>query len=136
MTEKYVCVMVSGGFDPIHEGHLDLLHAASQYGPVCVALNSDAWLVRKKGFAFHTWHTRRRILEAMRHRVTFVEDADGTVCEAIRRIRPFYFANGGDRTEPNSAEHTVCKELGIVELFNVGGGKVQSSSELVRRIGK
>ena len=60
-----------------------------------------------------------------------VEDSDGTVCEALKRLKPNYFANGGDRIEANPAEHAVCKELSIKELFNVGGDKIASSSDLL-----
>ena len=62
---------------------------------------------------------------------TFVEDSDESVCEALRRLKPDYFANGGDRKNTNTPEMAVCKELGIELLWNVGGGKIQSSSDLV-----
>jgi D-beta-D-heptose 7-phosphate kinase/D-beta-D-heptose 1-phosphate adenosyltransferase len=63
--------------------------------------------------------------------VTNVLDGDGTVCEALRRIRPDYFANGGDRHLTNTPEMAVCEELEIKMLWNIGGGKIQSSSDLV-----
>lgn len=131
-------VLVSGGFDPVHEGHLDLLEAAFERGRVYVALNSDAWLIRKKGYAFQKWDVRARIIHLIEfvHQVHPVDDADGTVCDAIRRIGPAYFANGGDRTEAEPREAALCHSLGIKQLFNVGGGKVQSSSQLVERIRK
>lgn len=127
-------VLVSGGFDSLHVGHLDMIEAAATLGAVVVALNSDAWLVRKKGYRLMSWEDRARLLTALRD-VTAVEpvdDADGTVCEALRRIRPRVFANGGDRTEANPAEHATCRECGIVERFGVGGAKIRSSSEIVR----
>ena len=62
---------------------------------------------------------------------THVDDTDNTVCEALRRIKPDYFANGGDRKTDNTPEMTVCEEEGIQLLWNVGGGKIQSSSTLV-----
>jgi cytidyltransferase-like protein len=127
-------IMVSGGFDPMHVGHLDMLEHAAKYGDVVVALNSDAWLIRKKGYCFMPYRERARLVAAIHGVVSVVpvDDSDGTVCEALRRIRPDFFANGGDRTAPNSAEHAVCVELGIREVFGVGGGKVQSSSKLVQ----
>ena len=129
-------VLVSGGFDPIHRGHIALLRAADNIGRVVVALNSDAWLVRKKGYAFMEWEERAAILRACRFvsRVMGVSDGDDTVCHALETLRPGYFVNGGDRTQPNAKEHALCQRLGIRELFNVGGGKVQSSSELIKRI--
>ena len=126
-------ILVSGGFDPIHEGHLDYIEEASEYGRVIVALNSDDWLIRKKGWFMQSWSSRARILKSLRivYDVIQFNDDDNTVCDALRRVIPFYFANGGDRTTPNPEEHIVCQELGIQELFNIGGGKTFSSSELV-----
>ena len=66
---------------------------------------------------------------------TNVDDKDGTVCEALRRIKPDYFANGGDRKTNNTPEMDVCEELGIEMLWGVGGGKIQSSSTLVTDAG-
>ena len=130
-------VLVSGGFDPLHVGHLDLLEAAAQRGAVVVALNSDAWLERKKGRAFMPWAERRRILLALGcvRSVVAVDDRDGTVCASLRSLRPACFANGGDRGPGNSAaalaEEALCAELGIVALHDVGGRKRRSSSQLL-----
>lgn len=129
-------VMVSGGFDILHIGHVRMIQSACCYGDVIVALNSDEWLKRKKGYVFMPWKERAEILEAIRgvYTVTLVDDRDGTVCEALRRIRPDYFVNGGDRISPNPKEHKVCQDLGIQELFGVGGEKVQSSSNLINQV--
>lgn len=129
-------VLVSGGFDPIHEGHIALLRGAATYGNVYVALNSDAWLLRKKGYAFQRWGARAAILRECRSvsGVMMVRDEDGTVCDALRELRPDYFANGGDRTGPNLLEAKLCEQLHIAQLFGVGGrAKLQSSSALVER---
>ena len=76
---------------------------------------------------------RCEILEGYRcvTTTTYVDDADNSVCEALRRLKPDYFANGGDRKTDNTPEMAVCKELGIELLWSVGGGKIQSSSTLV-----
>ena len=131
-------VLCSGGFDPLHVGHLSYLKDAAHFGDVVVALNSDAWLMVKKGFVFQPWNDRMLIVKALSFvaSVSTVEDSDGTVCEALRRIRPHYFANGGDRTKANPLEDSVCNELGIIQLLNTGGAKIRSSSELVRGIVK
>ena len=131
MNEKIVCV--SGGMDPIHVGHVRMILEASKFGDVVVILNSDQWLLRKKGFSFMPWEERAEILRAIRGvaDVVRVNDEDGTVCEALRRIKPDYFANGGDRKNENTPEVSLCLELDIKMLWCVGGEKIQSSSELV-----
>lgn len=131
-------VLVSGGFDPLHIGHVRLIRRASEYGRVVVGLNSDAWLLRKKGFVFMPWAERAEILNALAlvSLVLPVEDSDGTVCALLESAQPHYFANGGDRTQAHPAEHAVCERIGIKELFGVGGVKIQSSSKLVEKITK
>jgi D-beta-D-heptose 7-phosphate kinase/D-beta-D-heptose 1-phosphate adenosyltransferase len=126
-------IVVSGGFDPIHRGHVQMIRDASHYGNVVVVLNSDDWLIRKKGYKFMSFEERAFILGNIKgvSVVTNVLDGDGTVCEALRRIRPDYFANGGDRHLTNTPEMAVCEELEIKMLWNIGGGKIQSSSDLV-----
>ena len=127
-------VLCSGGFDPLHVGHLNYLREAGKLGTVVVALNSDAWLVRKKGYAFMSWGDRAAILFGLScvGTVILIFDDDDTVCQTLRSFRPDIYANGGDRTEAVPAENAVCKEIGIEQLFNVGGGKIASSSALVK----
>ena len=135
MSDKTICV--SGGFDPVHIGHLRMIQEAAEYGHVVVIVNSDDWLMRKKGYIFMPFEERCEILRgfAATGETTFVDDTDGTVCEALRRIEPDYFANGGDRKTNNTPEMDVCEELGIEMLWGVGGGKIQSSSTLVSDAG-
>jgi cytidyltransferase-like protein len=121
-------IALSGGFDPIHPGHIAMIEAARAWGEVHLIVNSDAWLIRKKGFFFQPWEDRKKILEAYTPHIHAVDDADGTVCEALRRIRPEYFGNGGDRGMTNTPELTVCEEIGIESVFGLGGGKYSSSS--------
>jgi cytidyltransferase-like protein len=131
-------VAVSGGFDPPHAGHIRMIQEASQFGEVVIVLNSDAWLMRKKGYIFMSWEERKEILEAIKgvRKVVAVDDSNGTVCEALGREKPTYFANGGDRTTDNTPEMTICTENNITMIWGIGGGKVQSSSELVNRFRK
>ena len=114
-------VLCSGGFDPLHVGHLRYLVAAAEYGSVIVALNSDAWLMDKKGLVFMMWCDRAKIIGALScvEAVYPVNDDDGTICSALQWLMPYYCANGGDRTEPNPEEDIVCKSLGIKQLFNI-----------------
>ena len=129
-------IMVSGGFDPIHVGHLRMIKEASQWGPVIVVINSDDWLKRKKGYIFMPWKERAEILGSIKGvvMVSQVDDSDGTVCEAIQRLKPNAFANGGDRKKENTPEMTVCDKLGVQMLWGVGGvDNPQSSSWLVNK---
>jgi len=130
-------IMVSGGFDPVHVGHIRMIREASKYGNVIVVANSDDWLFRKKGFVFMEWEQRAEILSSIKGvvKVSAVDDTDGTVCKAIRRLKPDYFANGGDRKKHNTPEQSVCEELGVKMLWGIGGNdKANSSSELVERV--
>jgi len=110
-------VLVSGGFDPLHDGHLDLFEGAALHGRVIVALNSDEWLMIKKGWVFMPWSARARLLKQLKivFDVTAFDDANGTACNALHKIRPTYFANGGDRDLPDPMEHETCQKLGIKE---------------------
>jgi len=136
-STPYTTVCVSGGFDPVHIGHLRMIQDAAKYGHVIVIVNSDDWLMRKKGYIFMPFEERCEILEGFGATggTTFVDDSDNTVCEALRRLKPDYFANGGDRKTDNTPEMDVCEELGINLLWGIGGGKIQSSSTLVEDAG-
>ena len=126
-------VMVSGGFSIIHIGHMRLLMGASIYGKVVVALNSDSWLARKHpDLELPLWNDRAEVLSGMKHvhQIIPVEDSDGTVCQALESLKPNFFANGGDRVGPDPKESEACRRLQIVQLFGIGGGKVQSSRNL------
>ena len=130
-------VMVSGGFDPVHIGHIRMILEASKHGDVIVVANSDDWLYRKKGFVFMEFDQRAEILASIKGviKVSGVDDSDTTVCEAIRRLKPDIFANGGDRKRHNTPEQAVCEELGVEMLWGVGGErKANSSSSLVERV--
>ncbi len=137
MTKRKT-IAVSGGFDPIHKGHIRMILAAAQYGDVIVILNSDDWLHKKKGYKFMAWDDRAEIIRSIRgvvNVVNTVDDKDSTVCNTLRNLKRDvgldYFANGGDRYDTNTPEMDVCKKLGIGLLWNVGGEKVASSSVLV-----
>lgn len=128
-------VMVSGGFDPVHAGHIRMIREAARHGDVIIVANSDAWLFRKKGFVFMEFDRRVEILNSIKGviLVDSVDDSDGTVCKAIRRLKPTYFANGGDRGKSNTPEQAVCEEIGVDLLWGIGGSeKLQSSSELTK----
>lgn len=123
-------IMVSGGFDPIHVGHIELLRDASAHGSVIVALNSDRWLRRKKKYCFMSWADRHAILLAMRwvSAVVEVDDDDGTVRSALHQYNPTFFGNGGDRSAENTPEMYVCEQLGIECVWDLGGVKTRGST--------
>ena len=128
-------VAVSGGFDPIHVGHIRMIREAAEHGDVIVIANSDEWLLRKKGYVFMPWKERAEIIQSIKG-VTAVfqaDDDDDTVTESLLRLKPDIFANGGDRKQQNTPEMKVCDDIGIEMLWNVGGEKIQSSSELVAK---
>ena len=130
-------IAVSGGFDPVHIGHIRMIRDASRYGDVMVIINSDDWLKRKKGYVFMPWKERAEIIGNIKgvSLVVAVNDEDGTVCEALRRHKPDAFANGGDRKTQNTPEMDVCEELGIQMMWAIGGNdKPQSSSWLVDKL--
>lgn len=133
-------VAVSGGFDPIHVGHLRMFKKTHSLGEkLVVILNNDNWLQTKKGFVFMPEKERAEIILSL----PFVDkvyitkhkrqDSDMSVCGALKELRPAIFANGGDRKgKKDIPESKVCEDIGIKMAFNVGGGKVQSSSWMIR----
>jgi len=131
--------VVSGGFDPIHAGHIALIREAATIGKVHVLLNSNDWLKRKKGRAFLDYDTRAEIISEFSsvHAVSPVADRDGTVVNGLRYVQERYthskiaFLNGGDRTSKSTPERAYCEENNIKLIWNVGGGKQASSSELL-----
>ena len=137
-------IILSGGFDPVHKGHIKMFQAAKAFPAiVVVGLNSDSWLTRKKGKPFMCWDERKEILEAMSciDNIYSFNDEDDSACDLIRHILEenknnknvkIYFGNGGDRTDMNSPEVDYCSENNIDTLWGVGGKKIQSSSDLLK----
>jgi len=131
---KKSIVAVSGGFDPIHVGHIRMIKEAAQLGDVIIIANSDNWLMRKKGYVFMPYEERQEVLYSLKGVIDVIEaqDDDDTVCITLEKLKPDIFANGGDRKDGNVPEYEVCKRLGIEMEFGIGGSdKPQSSSWLV-----
>lgn len=134
-------VLITGGFDPIHSGHINYVKEAKKLGDVLiVGANSDAWLRRKKGQEFMPWEERANILSAIKDvdRVINFDDTDGSAKDAIRKVRSIYphdkivFANGGDRTKTNIPEMDVLEEMLHLEfVFGVGGEHKMNSSSWI-----
>lgn len=136
--KKQVVVATSGGFDPLHVGHVRCIQEAAKLGDkLIVIVNGDEWLRRKKGYVFMDAKQRMEMILAIKGVDEVVEFDDGTpyVSGALRKIRPDIFAKGGDRTSPaNVGEWETCQEIGCKIVFGVGkGGKVESSSWLLDR---
>lgn len=144
--KEKVMVITSGGFDPIHPGHIEYLQKAKELYKnayhICI-VNDDDFLIRKKGFCFQEFQQRAFIVSSLRciDSVFRCHDTDGTVCETIKELNDIakecgyskvVFAKGGDRFANEIPEAKVCKELGI-EIVDGLGEKIFSSSELVER---
>ena len=136
-------VAVSGGFDPVHIGHVHLFRDARALGDkLVVILNDDEWLQRKKGYVFMRAEERKELLEHIRHvdEVVIREPRDTyDIAHMLEKLDVHVFANGGaDRSnegEIPSPEAEVCAARGIEMVFNVGDtGKPQSSSWLVKHL--
>ena len=134
-------IILSGGFDPVHKGHIRMFREAANLGhQVIVGLNSDEWLTRKKGKPFMGWDERAEILESCKfvNQVLSMDDDDDTATDIIKQVANMYegyniyFANGGDRGKGNVPELDTCKNLNVVMLWGLGGGKIQSSSDLTK----
>jgi len=140
MAKYYI---VSGGFDPIHEGHIAMIvESAKQSDGVIVLANSDEWLCRKKGKNFYSFATRYAILENIKGVIDVLgfDDSDNSACDGIKRVREKYpdadlvFANGGDRTKDNIPEMAACAENNVGMVFGVGGeNKTNSSSWILKK---
>lgn len=132
-------VMISGGFDPIHSGHIAYFKAARALGDMLiVGLNSDEWLIRKKGRAFMPWNERLCVVNnlSMVDEVYTFDDSDGSARALIRQVRAHYpdadliFANGGDRTARNIPEMDV-NDARCEFVFGVGGEDKKNSSSWI-----
>ena len=140
---KKVVVAVSGGFDPLHIGHVRMFQEAKKLGDeLVVILNNDNWLKKKKGYSFMSEQERKEVIENLRavDRVIISghkeNDADTSVSAEIMKIKPDIFGKGGDRNPGDvpipGSEVDVCGKIGCEIVYNLGeGGKVQSSSWLL-----
>jgi len=134
-------IVISGGFDPVHVGHLEMIKEARSLGNhLTVILNSDRFLKEKKGYIFMPYKERKKILLGFKavDKVVRCIDKDNTVNETLKILKNKnlidIFANGGDRKNKSDIpEFKICKENNIKMVFGVGGGKIQSSSDLVTK---
>lgn len=136
MTTTVLC---TGGYDPVHSGHIAYFEAARKLGDrLVVGVNSDAWLVRKKGRAFMPITERTTIIQNLKmvDGVILFNDESGSAVEAIRNVRQLYpndriiFANGGDRTPDNIPEYDIDDD-NLEFVFGVGGDDKKNSSSWI-----
>lgn len=140
-TKNKIVVAVSGGFDPIHIGHVRLFKAAKALGDkLIVILNNDNWYELKGRRVFMPQEERKEVIEALKpvDLVVLTKHKPGTkdisVCRELEELKPDIFANGGDRFLNNIPEVDTCNKIGCKMVFNVGdGGKIQSSSWLLKK---
>ena len=138
-------IILSGGFDPVHIGHVRMFKAAKEENAtVVVGVNSDLWLSRKKGQSFMPLAERIEILKGFKY-IDYVHsfnDDDDTACNLIETVLKSYkndkdirifFGNGGDRTSETTPEMKYCEENGVELLWEIGGEKIQSSSDLIKK---
>jgi cytidyltransferase-like protein len=150
-TKKYKVILISGGFDPVHKGHIECINNAKELAEeVWIGLNNDEWLRRKKGRAFMNENERSFIMSNLKN-VDWVyvmnpkDHLDNTAIDFIEKSKRKYirengdlprgvmaFGNGGDRTETTTPENSMCDSFGIESVWGLGD-KVQSSSWLLEK---
>ena len=135
--------VVSGGFDPLHVGHLELFERAKSLADdLIVIVNTDEFLISKKGKPFMPLKERMTIVQALKPVKLTIKsiDKDQTVCASVKFVNEMYkkkydeimFCNGGDRTNgENTPEHKICEEIGVKTVYGLGE-KIQSSSWLLK----
>ena len=132
-------ILVSGGFDPIHSGHMKLISDACNHGEVVVLLNSDQWLRNKKGKEFLPMHERKIIMKSIKCVIDVIEfdDTDNTCVDGIKKAIEKYknhnikFANGGDRNTGTTPELKFCYENNVENLWGIGGNDKSNSSSWI-----
>jgi cytidyltransferase-like protein len=138
-------IITSGYFNPIHIGHINLIREAKDLGDfLIVIVNNDEQVKIKGSIPFMSEQERMEIIKALRYadEVILSIDQDKTVTESLISIAKKYpddelfFAKGGDRNADNIPEKDICDKLGIKIINEVGGDKVQSSSQLLKNVSK
>lgn len=127
-------VCVSGYFDPLHNGHIEYLKEAKKLGnELVVIINNNHQAGLKKGFHFYDDKIKKCIIENLKmvDEVVISIDEDRTIHKTLEMIKPDIFAKGGDVTQIPPAEEELCNKLGIKVVYNVGGEKINSSTQIL-----
>lgn len=130
-------VVISGFFNPLHIGHIELMEVAAKYGKLIVIVNNDKQVELKGAIPFQDVQTRCKIVNSIKYveETYFASDEDETVCQALKFVKPDIFINSGDRTTSNLKELEMCREIGCDVVF-IDLPKKQSSSELIKNAAK
>ena len=132
-------VLITGGFDPLHSGHINYIQESKKLGDILVVgLNSDKWLIKKKGTYFMPFNERKIVLSQLKlvNDVIAFDDSNGHAFDAMLKVRKKYktekliFANGGDRKIKNAPKEELSHNW-IKYVWNVGGTKINSSSDIL-----
>jgi D-beta-D-heptose 7-phosphate kinase/D-beta-D-heptose 1-phosphate adenosyltransferase len=139
MSTEY-SIVVSGGFDPLHTGHITMMRDAKEIGDeLIVVVNNGHWLREKKGFELVPGDVRMEVIQALEpvddvhktsHQRIAPGDMDMSICSSLKALEPDLFGNGGDRKEGNIPEYQLCEELGIELVFGLGEEKEHSSTKM------
>ncbi len=139
--KKNITVLVNGGFDPIHIGHVRYLQEAKNLGDkLIVLLNNDNWLKAKKGAIFMSEKERQEIISGINGVDKVIISShkknikDISICEDIKKIKPDIFAVGGSKSNRDTREIKLCKSLGIKVAFNLGKGKIKNPKDFIKEI--
>ena len=132
-------VLVSGGFDHVHSGHIKLIQRASEHGEVVVLLNSDKWLKKKKGKEFLPFSERKIIMSAIKNVIDVIDfnDSDQTCINGLKKAilkypnKKIKFANGGDRNNTTTPETLFCQNNNIEAIWGIGGNDKSNSSSWI-----
>ena len=132
-------VVVSGGFDPIHSGHIKLIKEAAKHGEVVVLLNSDLWLQKKKDKEFLPFIERIIIMNELKNVIDVIEfdDEDNTCIDGLKKVKNKYpksiikFAKGGDRNNSTTPRSIFCEKNNIQLLWGIGGDNISNSSSWI-----
>jgi len=135
-TKNAVSVLVSGYFNPLHLGHLDMIREAKKLGDwLIVVINNDEQVKLKGSCPFFDQETRYKLVAALRDvdEVVMSFDNDETICRTLEIIKPTIFANGGDRVYGHPREIEICRRNNIKYVYGVGGGKTYHSSKAIEQ---
>ncbi len=129
-------VAISGYFTVLHKGHIDYMREAKKLGNyLVVIINNNEQQSTKKGKLIHDVEDIKKVIEVIKYvdEVVISIDKDGSVCKTLEMVKPDIFANGGDRFNDNIPEVQTCRNNNIKTIFNVGGKKTLSSSEILSK---